>query len=246
MASKTALSAKDMNGLRILNLGEPQAGSDAARLTDVESAEAAANSYTDQQLAGVASGQTLKGSVRAAVTSNVDISAPGDTLDGLTAASGEVFLLTGQTTGSENGPYVFNGAASAMTRADNWDEQDEAVVGSYWIVTEGTHADQFALLTNDTFTLGTTAGAFTFVGAAGGGGGYTSYAADSPSISSGGNGAITHSLGTRDVGYAVRRNAAPYDYVEIRAEATDANTLTLRPDVQVSAGELRVLVWVVG
>jgi hypothetical protein len=129
--------------------------------------DAATKNYVDVLLAGIASGQVLKGAVRAAVTTNVTISSPGSTLDGLTAANGEIFLLTGQSTGSQNGPYVFNGSGSAMTRATNWDTSAEAVLGSYWIVQAGTNADTFALLTNDTaITLGTTTPTFTFRGAA--------------------------------------------------------------------------------
>lgn len=246
MVAKRAYSAKDMGGNRVVNLGQPQAANDAARLTDVQQAQSSAQSYADSLFDGLASGQHLKGTVRAALTGNVDLSAPGATLDGLSASSGDLFLLTGQTTGAENGPYEFNGAAAPMTRATNWDTAGEAVVGSYWIVSEGTHADQFALLTNDVFTLGTTTGTFTFVGASAAGPSYSSMAADSPAIPAGGSGAITHNFGTRDVGWAVRRVASPYDYVEIRVEADTENTIALRPDVAVAAGELRVLVWQVG
>lgn len=130
--------------------------------------DAATKNYVDTSLASVASGSVLKGAVRVATTTNVNLASPGSTLDGITMATGELFLATGQTTGSQNGPYVFNGAASAATRALNWDTTGEAVLGSYWIVQQGTNADTFAMMTNDTaITLGTTTPAFTFRGASG-------------------------------------------------------------------------------
>lgn len=54
--------------------------------------------------------------VRAASTANLTISGPGATIDGVSMASGDRFLAKNQTTGSENGIYVWNGAASAATR----------------------------------------------------------------------------------------------------------------------------------
>lgn len=130
--------------------------------------DAATKNYVDGQLAGLASGQVLKGSVRAAATSNVSVASAPVTVDGITPTSGDVFLLTGQTTGAQNGPYVWTAAGSAMTRASNWDSSTEAVLGSYWIVREGSNADVFALLTNDTpVTLGTTTPTFVFRGSAG-------------------------------------------------------------------------------
>lgn len=129
---------------------------------------AATKKYVDDAFASLSSGQVIKGSVRAAVTSNVNISSPGTTLDGLTAANGEIYLLTAQTTGSQCGPYVYNGSGSAMTRATNWDSSGEAALGSYWVVREGSKADTFAILTNDTaITLGTTTPAFIFISAGG-------------------------------------------------------------------------------
>lgn len=52
-----------------------------------------------------------------AATSNVTISTPGATIDGYSPVSGtDRVLLTAQTTTSQNGLWVYNGAASALTR----------------------------------------------------------------------------------------------------------------------------------
>lgn len=130
--------------------------------------DAATKNYVDAALSALASGQTPKGAVKCAATANVSLSTPGATIDGVTMVSGDVVLLTAQTTGSQGGPYVWTGASTALTRATNWDTSGEAVLGSYWIVEQGSNADTFALLSNDTaLTLGTTTPAFVFRGAAG-------------------------------------------------------------------------------
>lgn len=298
MTAIKSANNKDMNGLKVINLGVPTGGStDAARKIDVETAQTAASSranhtgtqlaatisdfdtqvrtsrldqmaaptnpvavnnqritglldptsaqdaatrnYVDTSLAGVASGQVLKGTVRAATTTNVNIASAPATIDGITPANGDVFLLAGQTTGSQNGPYTWTAAGSAMTRAGNWDTAGEAVVGSYWVVREGTNADKFALMTNDSFTLATTTAAFSFIGVAAAG--------TAPVEQDCGNGAatsfaITHNFNTRAVNVAVYRVASPYDEVDVYIEHTDVNTITLKPDLVWATNEFHAVV----
>ena len=100
-------------GNKFTNLGSPTPGSsDAARISDVETA-----------IAGLASIYKYR-SARVASTANVNISNPGTAVfDGVTLANGERVLLKDQTTQSQNGVYVFNGSGVAMTRAaeaDAW------------------------------------------------------------------------------------------------------------------------------
>lgn len=213
---------------RIINLLDPTAAQDAAT-----------RNYVDTSLAGVASGQTLKGTVRAATSANVNIASAPATIDGVTAAAGDVFLLTGQTTGTQNGPYVWAAFGATMARATNWDTNAKAVVGSYWVVREGSNADKFALMTNDTFTLNTTTGAFIYIGVA--------VAGAAPVEQDLGNGAltsfaITHNFGTRAVNVVVHRVAAPYDEVDVYVEHTDLNTVTLKPDAVWATAEFHAIV----
>jgi hypothetical protein len=111
----------------------------------------------------------VKQSVRAATTANITIATAlnnGDTIDGVTLATGDRVLVKNQTTGSENGIYVV-GATPA--RSDDADTSADVTAGMFVFVTEGTaNGDNgFILTTNDTITLGTTALSFTQFSGAG-------------------------------------------------------------------------------
>lgn len=201
---------------------------------------AASKGYVDTALAALTSGQTLKGKVRGVVGTNVTISSPGTTLDGLTAAATDIYILTGQSTVTENGPWVWNGAAVAMTRPANWDTTAEAVVGSYWVVTSGTQADKFALMANDTFVLGTDSATFAFVGAAASGQGYS---ITCPAVAAGGTWTITHNLGTRKVLAQLWRNGSPWDEVSVYKDKPTINTLTVQPDAAMASAEFEIELW---
>lgn len=228
MTAPTA--AVSLGSQRITNLTDPSGAQDAAT-----------RNYVDTQVAGLVSGQTLKGTVRAVATSNVNIASAPATVDGITPSNGDVFLLTAQSTGSQNGPYVWTSAGAAMTRATNWDTSAEAVLGSYWVVREGTHADKYALLTNDTtITLGTTTPTFTFIGAAAST--VNGYTETSPSISAGGTWTITHGLNSKSLLIQVFREGSPYDDVDVRTERATVNTVNVLPDVALASGEFRAVI----
>ena len=80
--------------------------------TPVNPTDAANKSYVDNAITGL----TWKNAARVLSNANVAIAGPGATIDGITMANGDRVLLTAQTTGTENGIWVFNGAAAAMTR----------------------------------------------------------------------------------------------------------------------------------
>jgi hypothetical protein len=224
------------NTKKITTLAAGTAGSnDAARMVDIDNA-----------IAGIAGGLVLKGSVRGAVNVNVNLAAPGATVDGLTMASGEILWLQNQTTNTQNGPYVWNGAASAMTRATNFDTTAKAILGSFWIVRENTTsqasgADKILVLTNDTaITLGTTVLTTALIGL--GGGSYSTFVQNSPAISAGGVGTITHNLNTTDVFVVVKRVGSPFDAVDVYWATPTVNTVTIEPDIAYASGEYRIMV----
>jgi len=107
-------------------------------------------------------GLDFKDSVRVATTANVDLSSAPAAIDGVTLSSDDRVLVKNQSTGSQNGLYVFNGSGSAMTRATDADANAEVTSGMFTFVTEGTvNADSgFVLTTDGSITVGSTALAF--------------------------------------------------------------------------------------
>src|SRR6478609_1280648 len=156
----------DGNGQRAVNF------SDASGNTDL---------VTLQQVYNLIRGWDWKREVVAQTTGNINLSAPGSSIDGVAISAamqsfpelGNVtrVLVDKQSTAGQNGIYDWNGAASAMTRsvdADSWAE----LAGATVTVMQGTaNGDKTYKATgNETGTLGTTDPAFVAVG---GGSAYT-------------------------------------------------------------------------
>lgn len=111
--------------------------------------------------------------VRAWSTSNVAnlFSAPGTTIGGVTMANGETFGLSGQSTPSQNGPWVFNGSGSSATRPTWFDLGAEAVLGMVIRVAEGTNkSTSWQLETTGAITINSTSLTWAKVNGSGGGG----------------------------------------------------------------------------
>ncbi|MFZ9349498.1 MAG: hypothetical protein ACO242_02250 [Candidatus Fonsibacter ubiquis] len=109
---------------KILNLPSP-----------VSSGDATNKAYVDSAIEGLA----WKDSCRVGTQSNLNLSSPGSTIDGITMAASDRVLVRNQTTQSQNGIYIWNGAAVAMTRAldaNTFAELEQAVT----TVEEGTDA----------------------------------------------------------------------------------------------------------
>ena len=145
-----------MNSQKITGLATPTADGDAAT-----------KSYVDS----VAQGLSAKDAVRVATTANGTLAsafANGQTVDGITLATGDRILIKDQSTGSENGIYTVN-ASGAPTRAVDFDSNAEVAKGAYFFVEEGTtNADAgFVLTTDGSITLGTTSLSFTQFSGAG-------------------------------------------------------------------------------
>lgn len=95
--------------------------------------DAANKAYVD----AIAQGLTWKNAVHVMATADVSVSSAPAAIDGFTLTAGDRVLLTAQSTPAENGIYVFNGAASAMTRALDADAYGE-LNGAAVFVQEGT------------------------------------------------------------------------------------------------------------
>jgi uncharacterized protein YjbI with pentapeptide repeats len=156
LAAKLALAGGTMTGAiamgtnKITGLGTPTDATDAATKAYVDSA---------------AQGIDWKASVRAATTEALTLASGlenGDTLDGVTLATGDRVLVKNQSTGSENGIYVVK-ASGAPDRSTDADTGAELTSNFAVFVEQGTiNADQGYVLTNDgAITVGTTALTFT-------------------------------------------------------------------------------------
>lgn len=74
------------------------------------------------------------------MTTNVNTASPGATLDGVAMNAGDIVLLLAQTTVAQNGPWVWNGAAVAMTRPTYWLGGDIKGAGAHIAVGGGSNA----------------------------------------------------------------------------------------------------------
>jgi hypothetical protein len=212
-------------------------------VTDPGSAQdAATKNYVDSSVATSAAGLVFKGKVRAATASNVSITSAPSTVDGVTPTAGDVFLLTGQTTGTENGPRVWTAAGAAMALATNWDTTAEASPGSLWVVQQGTFDNQLVIMSADTFTLGSSTATFVFINPAAASDNDTGYTTTSPAVSAGATWTVTHSLGSRAVVVAVYRTASPYDEVDVYITRDTTTTVGITPDIAMASGEYTVVV----
>jgi hypothetical protein len=122
---------------RILNLPDPSAAQHPAT-----------KAYVDSAVEGLA----WKDSARVATQSNLNLSSPGATIDGITMAANDRVLVRSQSSQPENGIYIWNGAAVAMSRsldASTAAELEQAVI----TVEEGTSAAATFRQTTVNFTL---------------------------------------------------------------------------------------------
>tara|TARA_B100001167_G_C16768783_1_gene305800 strand:- start:390 stop:1520 length:1131 start_codon:yes stop_codon:yes gene_type:complete len=101
--------------------------------------------YVDNLFAGMAS----RSIVTAATTENITIATAlnnGDTLDGVTLATGDLVLVKDQSTASQNGIYVVGASPARDDLFDTYDEHP----GSLIVITEGTvNADHIYICTSD-------------------------------------------------------------------------------------------------
>ena len=136
-----------------LNLGGNTPINSAA---PVNATDVANKAYVDAKTGGIGGFHA----VRAVGATNVSTTAAPAAVDGVTLAAGDIVLLKGQTTGSQNGPWAFAASGAAMTRPSWW--TGNVAEGQYFIVAEGTvFADtKFFLTTIGTITVDTTATSF--------------------------------------------------------------------------------------
>jgi hypothetical protein len=119
-------AAVSLNSQKITNLATPTASTDAAN-----------KSYVDSAVQAASAGVSGKGScVAVATTNQASMTGLAVTIDGVAlSTAGMRVLLTGQTTASQNGPWVV--AAGAWTRPTT-DANNELETGALWFIEKGT------------------------------------------------------------------------------------------------------------
>ena len=133
--STQAANSVAITGGTITGLGAPSSGSDAATKT-----------YVDNLVTGL----KTRIITRAATTANIKLSnlQNGDTLDGVTLATGNKVLVKDQTDATENG--IYNVVASGTATRDTDYDTVAELAGQLVIVQEGsTNADKIFLCTTD-------------------------------------------------------------------------------------------------
>jgi len=134
--STQASSSVAITGGTITGLGSPSSGSDAATKT-----------YVDNLVTGL----KTRIITRVATTANINLSNAlenGDTLDGITLATGNKVLVKDQTDATENG--IYNVVASGTATRDTDYDTVAELAGQLVIVQEGSsNADKIFLCTTD-------------------------------------------------------------------------------------------------
>lgn len=142
--SRAFTANQSMGGFNLTNVADPVSGQDAVTLA-----------YLNARIAGI----KPKAAVRVSSQANVALATAlenGDTLDGITLATGDRVLVRAQTLPEENGIYVVqaSGAAVRATDFDSLTPIDE-INGSWVAVQEGTDAGKIFVQFGTVATLGT-------------------------------------------------------------------------------------------
>jgi hypothetical protein len=131
----------DLNSIaKVTNSPNPTAAQDVAT-----------KAYVDSAVEGLA----WKDSVRVASVANINLTAPGATIDGISMAANDRFLAKDQTAGLEKGIYIWNGSATPATRSLDMNSAAE-VEQAVTTVEEGTNAGASFRQTAVNVTLETT------------------------------------------------------------------------------------------
>lgn len=201
--------------------------------TPSSSADAATKGYVDSAVEGLA----WKDSCRVATQSNIDLSSPGATIDGITMVANDRVLVMNQSTASQNGIYIFNGDASAMTRASDCStaaELEQAVT----TVEEGTSAAATYRQTAVNFTLDSGSVTWTSFGTAAG-----SASESTAGIAEIATQAETNT-GTDDARFVTPLKLASWSNAKLKYTATFGDGAATQYDVTHNLGTKEVIVQV--
>jgi hypothetical protein len=148
LSNKSLGSDLDADNNKIVNLGSPTNSSDAAT-----------KAYVD----AVSEGLHIHASVAVATTENINLAAPGESVDGVTIVEGMRVLVKDQSNLTQNGIYVvtFEDIGGSFVyrltnRASDHDTAEEIQAGDFVFVVGGTtYASSGWVQINNVNTLGT-------------------------------------------------------------------------------------------
>lgn len=205
-------------------------------------ADATANNdlTTLQQVRALINARSPKDDVVAKSNANVNLASPGANIDGIAFTVGWRFIAAAQTTGSQNGIYVYNGAAVPATRAPDADTMAE-LSGAVVVVQRGTDADKLFLVTNDdTDVLDTTTINFLQTGA-----GNTYGASANGGIQlTGSNFELKENNTSGDSGLDVGANGVKVDPAIVPRKFTGQSTAVQVQTITHNLGTQDIAVWV--
>lgn len=134
----------------VLNQLDFQSSGEIVNLKDAVAAQSPA---TLAQLNRAIEGLSPKDNVRVSTQANLNLASPGASIDGIAMSANDRVLVRAQTTSSENGIYIWNGAAVAMTRSADGNTSDK-LESAILAVDEGTSAQTTWRQTAVNFLIG--------------------------------------------------------------------------------------------
>ena len=146
--SITATGSFNLGGFVATNSGAPSAATDLTT-----------KSYVDAKVNGL----SIHPFMRAVAATNIVLTSPGSTIDLVSLAAGDRVFLIGQSNPSQNGPWVWSGASTTMTRPADWATGSTQPEGAYWISDpDGNIYKNSKFFTNNTSTITVDTTAVTF------------------------------------------------------------------------------------
>lgn len=124
-----------------------------AKIINVPDAVNPQEPATLAQLNAMIAGLAPKDSVRVSTQGNINLAAPGATIDAVTMALNDRFIARLQTVQAENGLYIWNGPSTPATRSIDA-ATAQALEAAVTVVEEGTDAGVSYRQTSVNFTLG--------------------------------------------------------------------------------------------
>lgn len=138
------------------------------------------------------------------------------TINGVAGAEGIAVLLTAQTNAAQNGPWVMS--SGGWARRSDFDTAADIILGSWWRVTQGTHAGERWYMSAPTGDIIVNSTALTIVIDGGSGGDITAVTAGLGLAGGGTSGGVTLDIGANIDG-SIQVNA---NDIQVGVLATDA------------------------